>query len=597
MSAQYQLLEALSAAVYTTDAEGRITFYNAAAAKLWGYEPELGALWCGSWRIYKPNGEVLPHDQCPMAIALREGRTVRGVDAIAERPDGTRVPFMPFPTPLFDADGKLTGAINLLVDLSEAHGLEQDRARLAAIVECSDDAIVGKTLMGVVTSWNTGAERIFGYRADEIVGQHITKIIPPELHAEEEDILGRLSKGERVEHYETQRIAKDGRRVHTSLTVSPIRDSRGAIIGASKVGRDITERRRAEEMQRLLLNELHHRVKNTLATVDAIARQTLRRTSNSADFVASFSGRLKALARAHSLLTDATFQRAEIAELVRDQLTLGLQDDSRIRLSGPRASIAAQAYLHLALVLHELGTNARKYGALSNAKGAVSLEWSIESGEQRVLKFSWRETGGPEVRAPSRAGFGTMLIQQSLKSHGGEAIITYAMSGLTCEISLPLAEEEETPWLPREERGEPKRAVSPVALAPSLAAKRVLVVEDEALIAMVAADYLSDGGCDVVGPAPTIQAALELIASAEIDAALLDGNLGGQRIDDVAAALTRKSIPFALVTGYGREALPKGLQDAITVEKPFSQDDLLGAVKRLLAENSDDKVVALKKKH
>src|SRR5947209_16640147 len=173
-----ELLEALPVAVYTTDAEGRITFYNRAAAELWGHHPELGSSqWCGSWRLYWPDGRPLPHDECPMAVALKEGRPVRGVEAIAERPDGTRVRFMPYPTPLQDTSGRVTGAINLLMDLTERTETELTSARLDAIVESSDDAIISKTLAGQITSWNRGATRIFGYEADEMIGQPITRII------------------------------------------------------------------------------------------------------------------------------------------------------------------------------------------------------------------------------------------------------------------------------------------------------------------------------------------------------------------------------------------------------------------------------------
>src|SRR5215471_9197824 len=147
-----ELLDALPIAVYTTDAEGRITYYNEAAAELWGQRPELGSSqWCGSWKIYWPDGRPLPHDQCPMARTLKEGRPVRGIEAIAERPDGTRVNFLPVPTPLRDASGRLTGAISLLMDVTERHANEVHAARLAAIVATSDDAIVSKTLEGRVT--------------------------------------------------------------------------------------------------------------------------------------------------------------------------------------------------------------------------------------------------------------------------------------------------------------------------------------------------------------------------------------------------------------------------------------------------------------
>ncbi len=591
MIAGTEFLEALDAAVYTTDAAGRITFYNSAAAKLWGRKPDLGELWCGSWRIYRPDGEPLPHDQCPMAIALKEGRPVRDVDAVAERPDGSRVPFMPFPTPIFDDQGKVSGAINLLVDLTGIREAEELRARLAAIVESSDDAIVGKRLDGRVISWNAGAERLFGYAAEEMIGEHITKIIPPELRGEEAEILAQLRQGRRINHYETVRVAKDGRRIDISLTVSPIRDSNGVVIGASKTARDITERKRAEQTQRLLMNELTHRVKNTLATVDAIARQTLRRARSPEDFVVGFSGRVQALARAHSLLTAATFRGADVADLIRDQLMLREESDARIRWSGPEVTLGAQPALHLALVLHELGTNARKHGALSVPGGSIAVDWVVERTSSPTLQIVWRESGGPKVKAPAGAGFGTTLIEQSLRSQGGEAVTEYAESGISCRIVLPLAEDAPLGAArpPLAQVGAGGSAVR----SPAVAGKRVLIVEDEPLIAMVAEDYLAEAGYSVVGPAGTIATALGLIAAEDFDAALLDANLGGEGVDKVAHALTGK--PFAFVTGYGRDSLPSGFGDRLVVEKPYTQTQLLAAIERLLAPR-DGKIMDLKKR-
>jgi PAS domain S-box-containing protein len=172
---------------------------------------------------------------------------------------------------------------------------------LAAIVISSNDAIVSKTLEGAVTSWNDGAVRMFGFEPSEMIGQPITRIIPSELHGEEEQILTKLRRGERIEHYETVRVRKDGRRIHASLSISPIRDKTGRLIGAAKVARDITERKLAEETQRLLMDELNHRVRNTLATVQAMASQTLRRVKNPNEFVPTFLGRIQSLADAHTL--------------------------------------------------------------------------------------------------------------------------------------------------------------------------------------------------------------------------------------------------------------------------------------------------------
>ena len=243
-----QAIEALPAAVYMTDAEGHITFYNEAAAALWGCRPTLGdSKFCGSWKLYWPDGTPLSHDECPMAMALHQRRAIRGMEAVAERPDGTRIPFIPYPTPLFDASGRLTGAVNTLVDISEHKSAEQDRQRLAAIIASSQDAIVGMDLNGIVTNWNSGAQRLFGYAAAEMIGKSITPLIPTHLRLDECDILERVARGERIEHFETIRVRKDGVLASISLSISPVRDAQGRVIGASKIARDITERKMIEQ--------------------------------------------------------------------------------------------------------------------------------------------------------------------------------------------------------------------------------------------------------------------------------------------------------------------------------------------------------------
>jgi PAS domain S-box-containing protein len=579
-----ELLEALPVAIYTTDADGRITFYNRAAAELWGHHPELGSSqWCGSWRLYWPDGRPLPHNECPMAIALREGREVRGVEAIAERPDGTRVRFLSYPTPLRDPSGRLIGAINLLMDVTERHDAELESERLAAIVVSSDDAIISKTIEGRITSWNAGASRIFGYDASEMIGAPILRIIPRELHGEEKEILARLRRGERIEHYETVRVAKDGRRVDVSLTVSPLRDRSGKVVGASKVGRDITDRKRAEKLQRVLTDELAHRVKNTLATVQAIANQSLVRAKSPPDFVSSFTGRLQALAKAHTLLTRTSMQGADVMELVSEQVLIGAPNDDRISYSGPLLMLDAQAAMHLALVLHELATNARKHGALSVPTGRLAVTWQVRTNGGCSLLLSWKESNGPKISAPSAHGFGRTLIEQTVRAHGGDASVHYRRDGLTCEIKLPL---------PEAARPSMDTAASKIASGPSLLAqldnrrtlqgKRILVIEDEPLVAMDVESSLTAAGCEVVGPAATLERAKLLIEESDCDAALLDVNLAGQPVDELATLLTRKNRPFAFVTGYGRDALPSGFRGAVVLGKPFGADQLLATVEVLL---------------
>jgi two-component sensor histidine kinase len=200
---------------------------------------------------------------------------------------------------------------------------------------------------------------------------------------------------------------------------------------------DITESKQAEETRTLLVRELSHRVKNTLATVQAIAGQTSRRVASKEEFVRTFTDRLQSLARAHTLLTQSNWQGADIGDIVREQLTFA-GADSRIVLNGPPILLSAQYSLQMALVLHELGTNARKYGALSVPKGTLEVTWRLSSeAGRRLLILDWRESGGPRVKAPKSKGFGTMLLERSF-SAGGEANITFKKDGVVCQIRLPL---------------------------------------------------------------------------------------------------------------------------------------------------------------
>jgi PAS domain S-box-containing protein len=252
----FAVLDLLPAAVYLTDKAGRITYFNEAATALWGFRPELGtSQWCGSWKLQWPDGTPLPHNQCPMAIAIKERRPVRGLEAVALRPDGTQVPFLAFPTPLFDERGEFIGAINMLVDVTDRNQANTYAERLAAIVQSTDDAIISKDLNGIITSWNRGAELLFGYSAAEMIGKPITVIIPADHLDEETEILSRIGRGERMEHYETIRRRKDGTLIEISITVSPLKTVSGKIVGG------IQDRPR------------HHRAQTRSAAAEAAAER------------------------------------------------------------------------------------------------------------------------------------------------------------------------------------------------------------------------------------------------------------------------------------------------------------------------------------
>ena len=423
-------LAALPVAVYTTDADGVITFYNEAAARFWGREPEiLKEKWCGSLRLYCTDGTPLPLDACPMAQTLKSGVPIRGVEVIVERPDGSRVLFIPYPTPLFDDRGRLTGAVNLLMDVTEQKQLERSQAHMSAIVESSDDAIISKNLDGIIQSWNKGAERIFGYTAQETVGHPILMLIPQDRHNEEPEIIQRLRNGERVDHFETLRRRKDGSLIDISLTISPIRDRNGRVVGASKVARDISDRKKNEETKDLLLHEIKHRVKNTLGTVQAIASQTFRKAPP--EERDAFGARLRAMADAHDLLTNRDWGQIAVTDIV--SRAIAPFDSRRFTVRGDDASLSSTKGLLLAMAIHELGTNAVKYGAFSNSDGRVGIEWK---GSPNSVTLRWRESGGPPVTPPAHKGFGTKLIERAMAGEHGKAQLDYTPDGLKAWLEI-----------------------------------------------------------------------------------------------------------------------------------------------------------------
>ncbi|HUD89055.1 MAG TPA: PAS domain S-box protein [Xanthobacteraceae bacterium] len=431
-----QVLNALPAAVYTTDTNGRITYFNEAAAALWGYRPKLYAdLWCGSWRLYHLDGTPMPHDTCPMAVALKERRPNRGHQAIAERPDGSRVPFMAFPTPLYDAAGAFIGAVNMLIDMRAQQRAEHASHRLAAIVESSEDAIISKDLNGVIATWNRGAERLFGYLAPEVVGKPITILIPDEHRDEETRILERVRRGERIEHYETMRRRKDGTMVSISLTVSPITDEDGRIVGASKIARDITEQKRKEEQITLLAREADHRTKNLLALAQAAVHLT--NGESAAELRTAIEGRLRALANAHALLAQSRWAGADLRSLALDELSPYCQEqESRARIDGPSLMLEQEPAQAMALALHELTTNAVKYGALSVSAGRVDIAWRLQPG--RRLAMRWSESGGPAVKPPAHKGFGTRVMTRICDQLNGELTFDWRADGLVCDIGIEI---------------------------------------------------------------------------------------------------------------------------------------------------------------
>lgn len=313
------LLDALPSAVYTTDANGKVTYFNQACVKLAGRVPAIGTdEWCITWRLFWPDGTPMPHAACPMATALSENRAIQGVEAMAERPDGTRVPFLAYPAPLHNEAGELIGAVNMLVD--------------------------------------------------------------------------------------------------------------------------ITERKVAEDHRQLLLNELNHRVKNTLVTVQSIAAQSFRRNEIGEGF-RWFEGRLIALSKAHDVLSRENWQTAGLNDII-DQAVAPFQapDHQRFVIEGPPLRLKPKAALALAMAFHELCTNAAKFGALSNDKGGVRIQWEIvPCSTGQCMHLHWQEFGGPPVSPSARKGFGSRLLEYGLAGElDAEVRLAYPVGGVVCDIEVPL---------------------------------------------------------------------------------------------------------------------------------------------------------------
>lgn len=322
---------------------------------------------------------------------------------------------------------------------------------LAAVVECAGDPIISQDVRGIVTSWNDAAARLLGYAPEEIIGKPITTILPAEDHAEA--ALSGILNGDRIAECQTTYIHKGGDFVPISLAASLIRDIDGAPIGVAKILRqtkdderlqkdaqeEISRRQKAERDLELLLRESHHRIKNTLAMVHAIASQTFQEAP--ANEKTTFAARLQAMGSAHDLLIKQDWNSVQLQEIVA-QTIAPFQNgkETRVSADGPPVHLNANDALFLAIILHELATNAVKYGALSSPAGRIALNWMpSECGGKPHVELVWREADGPEVVAPKRKGFGTTLLRHMHNGDGGKAEIDFDPAGVICRMKVAVA--------------------------------------------------------------------------------------------------------------------------------------------------------------
>jgi PAS domain S-box-containing protein len=311
---------------------------------------------------------------------------------------------------------------------------------LAAIVASSGDAIISIELDGRVRSWNHGAERLFGYTAEDMIGHPKNRIIPDARLGELQRHLEVVRAGENL-RTETVRKTRDGTLIDVSLDMAPIRDSDGKIVAMSSIIHDITSRKNTEKHQRFLMRELTHRTKNLLAIVQSMARQTARSAASLKDFETEYMQRLQGIAASHDLLVNQNWAGAPLDELIRRQVEPFVETNrANLAISGPDIIITAKAAQTIGLALHELATNSMKYGALSTPKGKVSIDWEFhQTGEEpQRLRLKWEEHNGPPVTPPTRQGFGHFVIDRmATQSLAAKVDIDFRPEGLVWVIDAP----------------------------------------------------------------------------------------------------------------------------------------------------------------
>jgi PAS domain S-box-containing protein len=339
----------------------------------------------------------------------------------------------------FRARGQIQRILCLCSDITGRKRGELRNAQLAAIVATSIDAIVSVDFDDVIRTWNYGAEQLFGCAAKDVIGKSVQFTVPPELRDERSAMMERLMNGEAVE-YQTRRLNRDGRSMDVWIRGAPVRSAEGNLFGASLIIRDITAQKQREEHVHFLMRELTHRSKNLLAVIQAMARQSLSLQTDPKDFVGRFSERLSSLAGSHDLLSIDDWAGASLTQLIRSQLQhFGDLLDTRILIRGADVILQPEAAQNIGIVLHELSTNAAKFGALSVETGIVVISWSIVShGDEPRMRLNWREERGPPVQTPDHRGFGRMVMERIAgQALGGRSTATFAPDGVVWELDVP----------------------------------------------------------------------------------------------------------------------------------------------------------------
>jgi PAS domain S-box-containing protein len=417
--------------------------------------------------------------------------------------------------------------------------------------------------------WDEGQHRIFGVdpRNFKITVENIRALVHSEDWMSLREIAREMSRGARTQQIEFRVLRRNGEIRWCIGTAAASVDDTGKVVRINGVTVDITDRKEADERQFLLAREVDHRARNTLAVIQSIIRLT--RAKNVDDYVQAIEGRIKALARAHTFLSDSRWRCADLATLVAEELAPYRAGD-KIRCGGPGVSLRPATAQGLALALHELATNAAKHGALSSPTGKVALEWELGS---EALTLRWVENGGPPIAEPSSHSFGLKVIAASIEQQlGGKAAFDWDPVGLRCLLMIPRSELAKS------------RMFNPLLVADGGKGvtveiergnkPRVLLVEDEALVAMMIQETLAEFGYQVIGPLTTASEALAAARESHFDAAVLDINLGDGLVYTVAEILGVRGVPFVFVTGYDPDSVDPRFSEVPILQKPIERDML-----------------------
>jgi PAS domain S-box-containing protein len=453
-----EIFEHLPIATCVCDSAGRIVQYNRRAAALWDRVPYAGQTYdhfTAQCRFFNVKGDELPRTR--LGEVLRTRKSIRDEEVTVERANGKRLVVVINVDPLFDAQGELIGAISCFQDITERkqmtdaldrsrQDLRQQEERWNATYEHAAIGIVEIDADGLFLRVNEAICSMTGGTREELLKWRLFGRTHPDDRDVDAELYRRQVAGD-IGFYSIEKrfVRKDGRVIWIAVRSSTVRDAAGNFLYGVRVVQDVTERKEAEERQKLLIDELNHRVKNTLATVQSLATQTARGTDSPEAFRRAFEGRLIALSHAHDQLTRRHWRNADLRGIVAGVTAPYLsRSQDQITIEGEDITVKPRVALTLALALHELTTNASKYGALSIPTGRIEVVWTITRPPSAPpqLRIEWREHNGPIVEAPTRHGFGSRFIEGSVAAElQGAARLDYHPSGLVCTMKIPFDSE------------------------------------------------------------------------------------------------------------------------------------------------------------